>query len=238
MAAKPFYADIDLHKNQLLQAAFQSSATAPTGPVNGQVYFNTSDNNFYGWNGTSWINLSQVVTNVLTVKGEISNADTNPSYPSSPATGDTWFITTNAGTVGGTAVEIGDQLIYDGTSWFVLQRNLQAATESIGGFVQLATQAEANAGSNDTKAITPLKLAQFLINFLYARKFAINITSLAANTPTTVTHGLALAAQEDAVVAFYQGGVEIELLWTPTSVNAGTVTSNQALSNVKVVIVG
>lgn len=33
------------------------SADAPAGPEEGQVYFNTADKCFYGWNGTAWVML-------------------------------------------------------------------------------------------------------------------------------------------------------------------------------------
>ena len=33
-------------------------ATAPGAPVNGQMYFNTTDNKLYYWNGTAWVSLS------------------------------------------------------------------------------------------------------------------------------------------------------------------------------------
>jgi hypothetical protein len=60
MAKKDFGVDLDLHGNQLLQARYQNSPTAPTAPQEGQVYFNTADNIFYGWDGISWIVLSNI----------------------------------------------------------------------------------------------------------------------------------------------------------------------------------
>lgn len=237
-ASIPFYGDVDFNKNQLLKARFENTSTAPTSPAVGQVYYDTALVGFYGWNGSAWINLSQVVTNAVTLKGEISNANTAPSYPAAPTVGDQWIITTNAGTVGGTSVEIGDELIYSTSGWFVIQRNLVAATNAIAGFVRLATQSEANAGSDTTVAITPGTLAAFLANFLYARKVITTITSLVANTPTTVTHGLNVNAQNDIQVQCYQGGVQIFLEIKPTSVNALTVQSNQTIATVTVVCQG
>lgn len=56
-------ANLDLSKNELQNARIQNLATAPASPVSGQIYYNTTDNRFYGWNGTAWIDLSQIFSN-------------------------------------------------------------------------------------------------------------------------------------------------------------------------------
>jgi hypothetical protein len=57
MASKKFLVDIDLMKNQLLNAVIQVLATAPGTPSDGQIYYSSADNTFYGYNGTTWIDL-------------------------------------------------------------------------------------------------------------------------------------------------------------------------------------
>lgn len=84
MAKKDFGVDLDLHGNQLLKARYENSATAPLNPQEGQVYFNTVDKKFYGWNGTAWI----VVSNV----GASDSFRFTQSVPSS-----LWLITHNLG---------------------------------------------------------------------------------------------------------------------------------------------
>lgn len=245
MALKAIYVDFDFTRNQIIQARVHNVAAPPTGPGEGQVYFNTADKTFRGWNGTTWVDLSQVITPSTAVKGEIANANTNPPFPTSPAIGDYYFITTTAGNIGGVPgtagsipVEIGDQLYYSASGFFVVQRNLQAASATLAGFMRFATQAEANAGSEAFASMTPATTATLLAALFYTRKYRTLIVSLAANTATTVTHGLNLANMEDCVVEVYQGGARIELAVAPTTVNALTVTSNQALGNVTVVVIG
>jgi hypothetical protein len=238
MAASLFNVDIDLAKNQLLQARFQNSATAPTGPADGQVYYDTTAKKFYGWNSTIWVDLSVAVANAMVLRGEITIANTSPPYPASPAVGDVYIISTNAGFVGGQAVEIGDELIYSTSGWFIVQKNLQAATNALAGFVRLALQTEVNAGADLTTAVTPGTLAAYLIALLYTRKYATTVASLPANTATTITHGLNLATADDFVVNISQGGQKIQLAVAPTTVNAFTITSNQALTSVRIVVQG
>ena len=55
--ARKFLTALDLAKNELQNAAVQNLATAPSSPVKGQLYFNSTggDNTLYWWDGTGWI---------------------------------------------------------------------------------------------------------------------------------------------------------------------------------------
>ena len=231
-----FFGNLNLNKNVLKAAGFESLATAPTAPVVSQTYYDTSTTpgTLQMWNGTAWVNLSQIITSNATFKGEIANASTSPAYPAAPTVGDYYFVTTTAGSVGGTSVEIGDQLWYSTSGWFVVQRNLVASTNTIAGFVRLATQAEASAGTDLTTAVTPGTLA----GAGYTRRYRTLVASLAAGTATTITHGLNVANATDVLVQLSQGGAPIECDIAFTTVNAFTITSSAALASVTVFVVG
>jgi hypothetical protein len=105
-----YLVNIDLNNNQLQNAALHPVGTAPSSPVEGQVYFDTSpgDKEMYFWNGTAWIamgsqgditEIQSSTTNQLTV--------TNGTGPIPSLA-----IVTGAVTNGGTALATGDQ-IYD-----------------------------------------------------------------------------------------------------------------------------
>jgi hypothetical protein len=62
--AKKFLTSIDLSKCELINASIHNLATAPSSPGDGQVYYNTSDNQMYYYNGTSWQSMSGDITSV------------------------------------------------------------------------------------------------------------------------------------------------------------------------------
>lgn len=56
--SKTVLTDLNLNKNELQNATIQNLASAPASPVKGQVYYDTSNNTYRGWNGTAWVDLS------------------------------------------------------------------------------------------------------------------------------------------------------------------------------------
>lgn len=288
--AKKFLTNLDLVKNQILNVAVHNLASAPSSPVVGQIYYNTTDARMYFWDGSQWVDMSGDIQDVLggagltastSANGDVITLDVNVdnatieinadtlrvkdlgittakladsavttikingnavtldkiqqiaglrvlgnmtgstanvaevtvitdlassssttlatssaiktyidanigslgnleggwdasggSFPvgSNPVAGtkkgDYWYVTV-AGTVGGVAFNVGDVIVakVDNAStslasdWIQLEVNRDQATETVLGLVEIATQTETNTGTNDTAAITPLKLA-------------------------------------------------------------------------------
>lgn len=105
------------------------------------------------------------------------DCSSNPNYPAAEA-GDTYKVTV-AGKIGGASgedVEVGDLIICTadnaggtqaqvGQHFFIVQANIDQATESVPGFAKIATQAQTDAGTNDDTIVTPKKLQKKLNDF-------------------------------------------------------------------------
>jgi len=139
--AKTFLTPIDLAKNELQNAAIQNLASAPSTPVEGQIYYNTSDNAIYFYDGTVWQDMLGGVVSVNTKTGVVV---LTPDDLDDTATTNK-FVTAadliNLSNLSGT--NTGDEV---------------TATEILAGIAEIATQAEVDAGTADSQFITPLKL--------------------------------------------------------------------------------
>jgi len=82
------------------------------------------------------------------------------------------FVATVDGTVDSIQYRVGDMVIAkvdtpsttSSADWVSVQANIDLASELVPGLIEIADQTETDAGTNDTNAITPLKLATYITN--------------------------------------------------------------------------
>lgn len=56
--ARTFLTPINLNKNELQNARIQNLSAAPSSPAAGQIYYNSTDNKSYYYNGSSWVDMT------------------------------------------------------------------------------------------------------------------------------------------------------------------------------------
>ena len=73
----PFYTNVDLAKNQLLNVLFQILPSAPSNPSEGQFYYNSTDKTFYYYNGTTWVTSQASLPEGVVIDNNYVHTDNN-----------------------------------------------------------------------------------------------------------------------------------------------------------------
>ncbi len=79
--------NLNLNKNQLQNAVIQPLATPPSNPVEGQIYYNSSDKFIYRYNGTNWGPIGVVYSQGSTTGAVITGLDATGKVTTTNVTG-------------------------------------------------------------------------------------------------------------------------------------------------------
>lgn len=75
--ARKFLGQVDFNKIPIKNIVAEQSASAPSNPVEGQVYQNTTDHKMYRYNGTGWVECSAATSIDASIigSGNVSNTE-------------------------------------------------------------------------------------------------------------------------------------------------------------------
>jgi len=187
----------------------------------------------------TYIDNAITTADVLHLVGPL-DCSTNPNFPAANK-GDAYKVSV-AGKIGGaagTVVRVGEvltcwtdgqvagTLAAVGANWTIQESDFDQATETTIGFARLATQAEANTGTDDLTIITPLKLKTNLATYSYARKTAKILFGDAVLLTYPITHNLGIKEVQTKIF-FAATDQEVGCKVTNTSTTQITVDVNVA----------
>lgn len=169
MAEKKFFVDINLQGSALTNAKIGTNSGI--GSTEGAFGYDSSAHRLQYFDGTATkevANLSDIaaVTGGLIFQGGYDPTTDTPDITDGTAYKGFFWAATAAGTFLGESVQVGDSIVAkvdnagaNVADWLILQGNIVIATDSVDGISRLATQTEANDGTEaGAVVITPATL--------------------------------------------------------------------------------
>ena len=179
--------------------------------------------------------INQAQTGALIYQGNYNPVTNTPDITGDDDVKTGWtYVVDATGTFAGQEVEAGDMIIAKvdnpgstAANWQIVNKNIPAivnATTLVRGIIQLATNAEALAGTNAVKAITPATLKAVLD--AQVKGYVANFGN-GTNTSFTITHGL---GTQDVLVQVQRVSDRKEIIveWAAASNTTVTIGVNIA----------
>lgn len=171
--SQKWFNNIDLQQNELQNGVIQNLPSDPSSGKSGQIYYNTTQKRYRYYDGTSWVNITADAVQIIAGNG-LTSSGTNPltislGTPSASGSGSNTY---------------GSNSVTDDSHTH--QIKLPDATESAKGVIELATDAEAETGTDTTRAINAKQLAK-------AKQSAIDSAKVTIQTSNGITGGSATA---------------------------------------------
>lgn len=146
--SQKWFNNIDLQQNELQNGVIQNLAADPTSGKAGQIYYNTVDKGYRYHNGTAWVSITaEAVKSIVAGDGLTSSGAGTVTIslgtPSTSGSGSNTY-----GSNGTTAESHTHQI------------KLPDATTEAKGVVQLASKAEVDTGTDNSKVVTPYTLGK------------------------------------------------------------------------------
>lgn len=218
MATQPIKVDLDLNQNELQNVVIQNLSSAPANPIEGQIYYNTASDTFYGYKNGSWVALDS--------QGLIYSAGTGID---STALGNG---TIQVSTTVASKTDIGDgKVIYqkNGTAFATISVN-QTSTTTVN--YTIPTQASDIGALPDT---TTIGAANTVVNVDGSAVGTINANATSDSTINiSATSAISIAPSSTDYLTYSSGAIGAKVDTTVTADSTNLVTSgavNTAINN-------
>lgn len=217
--------DIEMNKNQLQLPVIDNESSAPTSPVEGQMYFDTSagDKTMYFYNGTAWIEMDG------SGSGVESFTNSNGTYISA--------TTVNTAAQGAVSVGTIDLSAADGTDtsgrflskdnvWSTIDTGVTTVDTTDGTYIDLTPNTATSGAVTVTADLSAVDGTSSTATRFLSKDNTWDIPSYTTNTDETYTLPVAAGAANSAVLNLTAGG-------TGSGIKS-SVTINGDINTVKV----
>lgn len=206
--SQKWFNGLNLQQNQLENAVIQNLASDPSSGKAGQIYYNTTDNGYRYHNGTAWVSITAEAVKSIVAGNGLTSSGTDTvtislGIPSASGSGSNTYGSNDV-----TAESHTHQI------------KLPDASTSTKGVIELATDAEATAGTDTTRAINAKQLAAAKQSAIDSAKVTIQTSNGITGGSTTPGNSFTLSGVDALTTA--KGVVQLA---TQAEVNTGTDTS-------------
>ena len=197
--------DIEMNKNQLQLPVIDNESSAPTSPVEGQMYFDTSagDKTMYFYNGTAWIEMDG------SGSGVESFTNSNGTYISA--------TTVNTAATGAVSVGTIDLSAADGTDtsgrflskdnvWSTIDTGVTTVDTTDGTYIDLTPNTATSGAVTVTADLSAIDGTSSTSTRFLSKDNTWDIPSYTTNTDETYTLPVAAGAANSAVLNLTAGG--------------------------------
>ena len=204
--SQKWFNNIDLQQNELQNGVIQNLTGDPSNGRAGQIYYNTTDKGYRYHNGTAWVSITAQAVKSIKAGDGLTSSGTDT-------------VTINLGTPSTSGAASGTTYGSNGVTdtSHTHQVRISAATTDTPGVIELATDAEATAGTDTTRAINAKQLAAAKQSAINSAKVTIQTSNGITGGSTTPGNSFALSGVDALTTA--KGVVQLA---TQDEVNTGT----------------
>lgn len=204
--SQKWFNNIDLQQNELQNGVIQNLTGDPSNGRAGQIYYNTTDKGYRYHNGTAWVSITAQAVKSIKAGDGLTSSGTDT-------------VTINLGTPSTSGATSGTTYGSNGVTEtsHTHQVRISAATTDTPGVIELATDAEAETGTDTTRAINAKQLAAAKQSAINSAKVTIQTSNGITGGSTTPGNSFTLSGVDALTTA--KGVVQLA---TQDEVNAGT----------------